>query len=226
MKFSIHKTPNGYYGTITVFTHPSAGVGDIVGADSAIQVGALGDTPADSLLHAGSMLDHITSDPTINALLPPQAKLAIQTIKTAAAAAKKGTAVARKVFGFFHHKKKKKAAAAVQTISRAQQRATPMTRAREPGAASDAQDDVEPTAPNPIVRDHRRYQTDYDDADYGDENEDSADDAQEAADAASSLMEEGAVVDPVDPREQNNVDVDVYDAAQSSDGDGGDGDSE
>jgi len=123
MKFSIHRTPDGYYGTITVFTHPSSGVGDIVGADAGIQVGALGDTPADSLLHAASMIDHITSDPTVNALLPPQAQAAIQTIKMAAGAAKKGRAVAKKVFGFLHRKKKKKAAATVRKISNAQERA-------------------------------------------------------------------------------------------------------
>jgi hypothetical protein len=118
----------GYVGSITLRSNADqrvgvAGVGDI-GEDVFVTVGAIGDSGADALLKSASVLDRMSQDPVMQAILPPQAQAAIATTRVLASAAKRGLPTLKKAFGglFGGHKKKKSKA---KPIVRALAKSTP-----------------------------------------------------------------------------------------------------
>lgn len=70
---------------------PMTGYGGVGSdGDAVITVGAVGFSFGSALRKATSIAKHITDDPTINSMLPPQAKAAISASRRLAKAAKRG----------------------------------------------------------------------------------------------------------------------------------------
>lgn len=120
-RVSIKRHNRGYVGTITVRSdaHPDVGVAGVgaIDDDIIIQVGAVGDSGADALLKAGAVVDRIMSDPVMQAILPPQAVVAVKTAKQLASAAKKGGKALRSLWGKIRGKGKKRLAKALAKSS-------------------------------------------------------------------------------------------------------------
>ena len=116
-RVSIKRHNRGYVGTITVRSdaHPDVGVAGVGALDDdiIIQVGAVGDSGADALLKAGAVVDRIMSDPVMQAILPPQAVVAVKTAKQLASAAKQGGKALRSLWGKIRGKGKKRLAKAL-----------------------------------------------------------------------------------------------------------------
>ncbi len=73
------------------------GVGD--DGDAVITVGAVGWSFGSALRKATSIAKHITDDPIVNTMLPPQAKAAIAATRKLATAAKRGRSALKSAWG-------------------------------------------------------------------------------------------------------------------------------
>lgn len=211
MKFRVKQNSDGSWsGHLKFYTHASEGVGDIVGADQSIEVGAVGASPADAILNASAMADRIMSDPIVRALVPPQVTAAIAATKLSAVAAKKGLKAVKGLWGRLRGKKKAKKQLA--TMHRAQtkaRRGAPPARGMEMTPVEPEYDEEQ--APAPPARDYGPAPEPY-----GAEDDSDPDALAEETQAYADILDEE---DPgeLDPREQNNVDVDVYPADDSDD---------
>lgn len=74
---------------------------------------SVGDSKADALARAALVAERITSDPVMQALMPPQALEAIRAAKGLAVAAKRGPRVLRALWGRIHGPGKKRLAQAL-----------------------------------------------------------------------------------------------------------------
>lgn len=74
---------------------------------------AIGETQADALLRASAIAERITSDPVMQALMPPQAQVAIAAAKNLASAAKRGKRALRRLWGRIRGPGKKRLATAL-----------------------------------------------------------------------------------------------------------------
>lgn len=164
-RVSIKRHNRGYVGTITVRSdaHPRIGVSGVgdVGEDIVVQVGAVGDSGADALLKAGAVVDRIMSDPVMQAILPPQAVVAVKTAKQLASAAKKGGKALRSLWGKIRGKGKKR-------LAKALAKSTPKQGARDrraiPGRPFKAQQRAAPPPMGPsTVPDEEPEDPEYDD---------------------------------------------------------------
>lgn len=90
-----------FVGSLTLGCPGADGVGDM-GGEAVITVAGVGGSKADALHKAALIAEHITNDPIISALLPPQARAAIVATKKLASAAKQGSRVFRSVWRRFH----------------------------------------------------------------------------------------------------------------------------
>lgn len=181
-----------------LFTHASDGIGDVLGSDTGIVVSSVGADPASAMLNAAAMADRITSDPIVRALMPPQVQAAIMATKLSAAATKKGLKAVKGLWGRLRGKKKKKM---LRTMATAQAKANRDNRGR---------------APSPPARELP--------ADNTADDEEPAHENQQALSAESQAY--GDIMNPdepewVDPRDQNDVDVDFSESDDEPDDDDG-----
>lgn len=166
-RVSIKRHNRGYVGTITVRSdaHPRIGVSGVgdVGEDIVVQVGAVGDSGADALLKAGAVVDRIMSDPVMQAILPPQAVVAVKTAKQLASAAKQGGKALKSLWGKIRGKGKKRLAKALaKSTPSAGVRDKRSTAARTPFRPSRA-------APPPMASTSTQYDVEPDEPEYDDE---------------------------------------------------------
>jgi hypothetical protein len=97
MRYRIKPYGRRYVASIDVPFHGSvASVGAV----------AVGDSKADAIGKAAQLAERIASDPIISALIPPQAKAAIQVAKGLAAASRRGFRSLKRAWGFLSPKSK------------------------------------------------------------------------------------------------------------------------
>lgn len=102
-RFRFQDTEHGCIGAIDIPTS----------APGRITVAALGDSRADALARASLLAEHISQDPIMSALMPPQALVAIKAAKGLSAAAKRGTKTLRHFWGRLRGAGKRRLAAAL-----------------------------------------------------------------------------------------------------------------
>ena len=82
-----------------------------------IYASAVGDTSAAALSKAASIAEQIASDPTVQALIPPQALAAIKVAKKLASYARRGPRMLRRAWGFLSPKSKRLAKELVKEVA-------------------------------------------------------------------------------------------------------------
>lgn len=220
-RVSIKRHNRGYVGTITVRSnaHPRIGVSGVGGLDDdiVIQVGAVGDSGADALLKAGAVVDRIMSDPVMQAILPPQAVIAVKTAKQLASAAKQGGKALKSIWGKLRGKGKKRLATALaKSTPRSGVRDNRSTAARTPFRPSRA-------VPPPMQTESTQYDVEPEDPEeYDDEMDrdifpDEYDDEPEGQDpdAVYSEPDEGGEI--VDDSRPGPIDADGMPAGDNPD---------
>lgn len=102
-KISVRRRGRGCVGAVEV----------PMGDGSAMRLVATGDTKAEALARATTMASHIFSDPVVQAIIPPQARMAVQSAKVLAAAGGAGIRKLRGLWGRLRGANKRKLALAL-----------------------------------------------------------------------------------------------------------------
>lgn len=96
----VRKVGDLYLGSLTFGCPDCGGIGD-TGGDAVITVGAFGESKADALHKAALVAERISTDPVLQAIMPPGTASAIMATKALAVAAKKGSPWVAKWFRRF-----------------------------------------------------------------------------------------------------------------------------